>query len=103
MSSDFPIMTNTTLVSVLELRRLLVEILDKRPDICIRFRLIGEMWQNIHYRVVGLTDKGGVLNDEQTNKLIFINDLTQVMQFEIDQRFQQYQPHYHYEVRPFSE
>lgn len=96
-------MTNTVLVSVLELRRLLVEIKDKRPDICVRFRLIGEMWQNIHYRVVGITEKGAVLNDEHTNKLIFINDITQVMQFEVDQRFQQYQPHYHYDVTPAAQ
>ena len=102
MRSYFNIMTNTTLVSVLELRRLLVEIKEKRADIGVRFRLIGEMWQKVHYHVAGITDKGAVLNDEHANKLIFINDLMQVMQFEIDQRFQQYQPHYHYEVTPVS-
>jgi hypothetical protein len=32
------------------------------------------------------------------NKLIFIQELKDVMQFELDQAFQQYQPHFHYPV-----
>jgi hypothetical protein len=85
-------------VPVLELRRLLHELKDLRPDICIRFRLIGEMWQTFHLRIVKVTEKGVALNDEHTNKLMFIRDLKHVMQFELDKAFQQYQPHFHYVV-----
>jgi hypothetical protein len=90
--------TKNNPVSVLELRRLLYELNDLRPDICVRFRLIGEMWMTTHVRIVKLTEKGVALNDERLNKLIFIQDLKDVMQFELDQAFQQYQPHFHYPV-----
>ena len=85
-------------VPVLELRRLLYELKDLRPDICIRFRLIGEMWQTCHMRIIQLTETGVALNDENTGKLIFVRDLKHIMQFELDKAFQQYQPHFHYAV-----
>lgn len=85
-------------VPVLELRRLLYELKDLRPDICVRFRMIGEMWQSYHMRIVQLTENGVALNDEHTGKLIFVRDLKHIMQFELDKAFQQYQPHFHYVV-----
>lgn len=94
------IMTKGNQIPVLELRRLLFELKDLRPDICVRFRLMGEMWQTSHMRVIKLTESGVALNDERSNKLIFIQDLTKVMQFELDNAFQQYQPHCHYTVDP---
>ena len=83
---------------MLELRRLLYALKDLRPDICIRFRLMGEMWQTNHLRLLQLSDSGAILNDESTNKLIFIQDLNNVMQFELDRSFQQYEPHFHYTI-----
>jgi hypothetical protein len=85
-------------VSVLELRRLLFILHESRPDIGIRFRLIGEMWHSRHLRLVAVTEKGAALNDDKANKLIYIQDLNQIMQFELDHAFQQYQPHFHYSV-----
>jgi hypothetical protein len=91
-----------TLISVLELKRLLTELKDKRQDICFRYRLIGEMWKRNFFRILKVTEKGVVLNDAVDNKLIFLNDLTAVMQFEIDAAFQAFEPHFHYEVSPFE-
>jgi hypothetical protein len=91
---------NMTLISVLELKRLLVELKDKRPDICFRYRLLGEMWKPHFMRIIDINEKGAVLNDETNNKLIFLPDFTQVMQFELDAKFQQFQPHFHYDVQP---
>ena len=72
---------------------------DKRPDICIRFRLLGEMWNINFMQVVRLSDKGALLLDE-SNSLVSISDLNFVMQFEIDKPFQGFHPYYHYEVTP---
>lgn len=91
---------STATVPALELRRLLFEIKDLRNDIKIRFRLMGEMWQSHHCRVIQLTDTGAVLFKEKENKLFFVPDLNNVMQFEIDQPFQNFQPHFHYTVDP---
>jgi hypothetical protein len=90
---------NKTLITMMELKRLLVELKDLRPDICLRYRLIGEMWKPNFMRIVDVNDKGAVLNDEVTNKLIFLHDLSHVMQFEIDAKFQYIQPHFHYNVQ----
>jgi hypothetical protein len=89
---------NDQRVSVTEFKRLLFSLRDLRPDICVRFRILGEMWQTNHMRVIALTENGVVLNDEKGNKLIFIQDLNKVIQFELDHAFQQYQPHFHYTV-----
>lgn len=90
---------NKTLISVLELRRLMVDLSEKRPDICIRFRLLGELWALHFLRVMKTTEKGALFYDENNN-LVSISDLNFIMQFEIDKPFQGFQPHYHYEVTP---
>jgi hypothetical protein len=92
--------TVANIVPALELRRLLFELRDFRPDIGIRFRVMGEMWHTNHHKILKITEKGVVLNDERNNKLVFIQDLNNVMQFEIDNPYQIYQPHFHYTVDP---
>ena len=91
------------LISVLEFRRLLVDLRSKRPDICIRYRLLGEMWGMNTLRVIHVTEKGAILNDETTNKVINLSDLSFIMQFEIDAPFQGFEPHFHYNVQPMPE
>ena len=90
------------IVSVLELKRLLVELAEKRPNVCFRPRLMGEMWSVNFMRVVSTTEKGVLLCDEETNRFISVSDLSYIMQFELDNRFQNYQPHFHYEVKVSS-
>jgi hypothetical protein len=87
-------------VEVLELRRLLYELKDQRSDICIRFRLIGEMWQPSFSRVIKLIESGVVLLNEENNLAVSIKDLREVVQFEIDARYQNFHPHNHYDLEP---
>lgn len=82
------------LISVLELKRLLVDLKEKRPDICVRYRLLGEMWVVNSMRVISVTEKGVMLNDERNNRLINLPDLSSIMQFEIDAPFMGFQPHF---------
>ena len=93
------VILNKTLISMLELKRLLIDLTEKRPDICVRFRLLGELWGNNFLRVMRVHDKGAVLLDELQG-LVSISDLNFVMQFEIDKPFQGFQPYFHYEVTP---
>lgn len=92
-----------TTMPFLELRRLLFDLTDQNSNVCIRFRFIGEMWQMNHMRVLKITDNEVALTDELANKLIFLKNLKNVVQFEIDQPFRQYQPHCHYTVEPALE
>src|SRR5690349_14020050 len=87
-------------VQHLELRRLLYELKDQRSDICVRFRLIGEMWQSSFARVIKLTEHGVVLLNESNRQAVAVKDLREVTQFEIDAPYQNYQPQNHYSVEP---
>ena len=91
------------IISVIELKRLLIELKEKRPGICIRFRLLGELWAKSFSTIAAITDRGVVLKDESTNTFQAISNLSDVTQFEIDEPFQNYQPYNHYEVNPSVE
>lgn len=95
-----PVEKKMTLISALELKRLLTELKDKRPDICIRYRILGEMWKDNFFRIHLIRDSGAIFHDMVENKLYTISDLSTVMQFELDAAFQNFQPHYHYDVMP---
>ena len=90
------------LISVTELKRLLIDLRQKRPDICIRYRLLGEMWVVNAMQVLHVSDRGAILNDESNNRLINLSDLSSIMQFELDAPFMGFQPHFHYHVQPIG-
>jgi hypothetical protein len=90
-------------VSALELRRLLYELRDLRPAILIRFRLVGQMWLVNHLRITKLTEKGVILKSDNENSFVTIIDLNDVIQFELDSPFRNYQPHNHYTIEPYFE
>lgn len=85
-------------ISVTELKRLLVTITDNRLNVCIRYRLVGEMWQANYMRILKVTNQGLLLSDETKNKLIALHDLSQIIQFELDTAFHAFEPHFHYNV-----
>jgi hypothetical protein len=95
-------LTNETheLISVEELKRLLTDLKEKRPDIAVRFRLLGELWLQHFGKITLVTEKGVVISNETTERLFSIPDLMAVMQFEIDAPFQNFQPFFHFDVKP---
>lgn len=100
MDTASQLLNTNDVISVVELKRLLQEIKDHRPDICIRLRMLGQMWHEHFYRIFLVTENGAVLIDQITNKTEIINNLPDVIQFEIDSRFQNFQPYYHYTIQP---
>jgi hypothetical protein len=85
-------------LSVLGLRRLLHDILATKPDVCFRYRIIGEMWTPNFKRVLHVSENGVLLRDEVTSHLTAISDLSNVIQFEIDSPFLDLRPYCHYNV-----
>jgi hypothetical protein len=85
-------------VTVLQLRKLLFDINEKRPDVCVRFRLIGEMWLQSFSRVSSVTEKGVIITTDHSNRVLLIPKLSNIMQFELDNNFQEYIAHNHYDV-----
>jgi hypothetical protein len=91
-------MKSLTPVPVLLFRSVLYEICEHQPDVHVRFRLIGEMWKPSFFRILAVTEKGIVLQDETDDKWFTIPDLNAIMQFEIDSRFREFEPHIHYDL-----
>jgi hypothetical protein len=86
-----------TVITGLELRLLLVELLDKQQDTSIRFRYVGELWQQSFMRIALVSESRVLIYNENKNQVVVI-DLYNVIQLEIDKSFQVYKPYFHYDV-----
>jgi hypothetical protein len=84
-------------ISILELKRLLAD-LKSHTDICVRVRILGKFWDNSFYQVESVTEKGVILYNPALRNTFEIQDLQNVVQFEIDKKYQNFQPHDHYDV-----
>ena len=87
-------------ITTIHLRGLLQDLSNRRPPVGVRIRMLGEMWKPSFMQIVKITERGAIFSDESTQEFVFIPDLDDVVQFEVDDRFQELQPHYHYEVNP---
>ena len=83
--------------SVPKLKSTLIDILENGQNVCVHFRLVGELWQPHFVRVVNVTDNRVLVNDEVRHQLISI-ELSRIIQFEIDHRFKGIEPHNHFDV-----
>ena len=92
-----PFTTGDT-ISIDLLRKLLIQIKELMPEVHVRFRLMGQMWQKNFCRVFVVTETGIVLIDTVENKVEIIPNINQIIQFELDSRIQQYSPYNHYTI-----
>ena len=94
---------NPGIVDLLELKQLLAGLADNPwMNVGFRYRLSGQRWCPHFTKVLSLTDTGATVVYPSTSEVTTIQDLLDIVQFEIDYRFQNYQPHFHYLVRPLS-
>jgi hypothetical protein len=98
MSNIVKNILNKTNVTVLQLRKLLFDLNEKRPDVCLRFRFIGELWMPSFSRISSVTEGGVILTTDHANRVILVPNLNNVMQFELDHNFQEFTAHHHYNV-----
>ena len=85
-------------ISPTELKRLIITLKDHSPNARIRFRLIGSMWEKNFLEIVHATTENAVIvQDRKSDQMKFIS-LGNVVEFEIEQRFQNFKPLYHYKV-----
>jgi hypothetical protein len=85
-------------ISVLQLKRLLHELKDSKSTTLVRPRLLGQMWQPAFLKIFVVTENGVVFLDPLTNKTKIISNLADVVQFELDSRYQIYHPYFHYKI-----
>jgi hypothetical protein len=86
-------------ITLTELRRLLIGLKEHQQDTGFRFRLFGELWHPSFMSVIAVGNDTVLLLLESCNKLISV-DLAFIIQFEIDLRFQEFMPNFHYDVAP---
>lgn len=89
---------NNTLISFSEFKRLVAELIEKRPDISFRFRRMGDLWYHNFVKLRTIQSKELTLFDEVADKEIVFSDLSSIIQFELDTAFQSFEPFVHYEV-----
>jgi len=88
----------TRKLSTIEFRRLLHDIRDRRPDVRIRVRIIGKMWGDRFCTIDFINENQVVLFDETEDYYHYINNIDDIIQFELECSFFGYQAFYHYEV-----
>jgi hypothetical protein len=88
----------TNEISIIELKRLLVTIVDYNLPVAIRYRFMGEMWQPNFMKVIKVREVGILFQDQTSGRLTVIPDLNRLIQFELDGRIHNYEPHNHYNV-----
>ena len=92
MRSFSPLVIDTDVnVTAQELKFLLNSILDHHVNVRARFRMHGEVWSDHFLRVLVVTEKGAIFNDERTNKITSIKFLTDIAQFELDKTYESYE------------
>jgi hypothetical protein len=83
------------------LKQVLLDIIDTSPETNIRFRLVGDHWELGFLKVISVRHNGALMLDEKTRTMESI-DLTDVMQFELDERLNGLEPFFYYDVSPAS-
>lgn len=84
--------------SIADLKSLLTSIANAPHASLFRYRLMGEMWQSGFMHVIQVSNTGVLLNDHNKGKHVFLADLKNIAQFELDSSHSSYQPHCHYDV-----
>jgi hypothetical protein len=90
-------------LSTLDLRRLLIEMKETRSNVHVKFRLVGQPWKPNFLKILVITERGVVLVDELDSTLIFLTDLSRIMQFQVDANFRELEALHEYSVEPTLE
>jgi hypothetical protein len=85
-------------VSVAELRRLFFDIRDRRPDVRVRVRILGKMWAESFCSIDFISGGQVVLFDSTEDHYHYVNNINDIIQFELECPFLGYIAFYHYEV-----
>ncbi|MEX2235743.1 MAG: hypothetical protein WD824_26530 [Cyclobacteriaceae bacterium] len=88
-----------SVISVSDLKRLLLSLTHQENQVCIRYRTIGQLWYPNFMRTIKIVQEKRVLfHDETRKRLISLPDFSIIIQFELDDKFYTYEPNCHYQV-----
>jgi hypothetical protein len=84
-------------IGIVEFKRLLTDLTEKRPGISIRYRLIGHLWNNGFYALKKVLEDD-VIFVEPERQTEIREQIKNIMQIELDGSFQTYRPNFHYTI-----
>jgi hypothetical protein len=84
-------------IGIIEFKRLLIDLLEKRPYISIRYRLIGHLWNNGFYALKEVFEEYVIFVEPERQTEIRVQ-IKNIMQIELDGSFQAYRPNFHYTI-----
>lgn len=91
-------------VTTTQVQALFADMVANPSGVCARTRLLGEMWYPNFMHLLMITKSGVIIfNDEVLRKAVTVLRIEDIIQFEIDRKFQVYEPHFHYDVRVDSQ
>jgi hypothetical protein len=84
-------------ISTLEFKRIVFDIWEHAPATRIRVRVMGQLWMKNYVQIVHITGSNAmIVQDKDQMKHVSIND---VAEFEVEAKFQDFNPHNHYQVK----
>jgi hypothetical protein len=89
-------------ISADDLQRLLVALSSDSRNVGFRCRPVGEAWMKRYCRISNVRDNTVVLYDEKENKFYLLN-IDKILQFDVNERWQNFKPHHHYSVQHSQE
>ena len=79
-----------------EFKRIMLELWEHSPQTRVRFRLMGKMWNANFLQVIHITSGDAIIVQEK-DKMKHIS-IREVIQSELDGKFRDLKPHFHYKV-----
>jgi hypothetical protein len=100
-------MADNNPISVSDLKQLLFEVYEVRPDTRIKVRLGNEPWTNNFLSIIhlaGLTNEppdfqGIIFNDEALQRLVIVKNLNEIRQFMLDKSYPGFKRNVEYSVK----
>ena len=85
-------------VTVQELKYLLASMFEQHANTCCIFCQCDEKWSQNYLRVLLVTEKGAIFNDEKTNKITSIKSIEEIVEFELDRPYYNFERKSRYKV-----
>lgn len=86
-------------VTVDELRQLLISMLEYSLPVRFRYRLAGNIWEVSFTKVIQITENGVLLECIEESRTFFIPNLSAIKQFQLDCGWRKFGARCHFHVR----
>jgi hypothetical protein len=84
-------------VLIEEFRNLLMQMSDRHREVLLRFRLSGQSWI-AHFVHVHDANKGAIFHDQEENEFIYVTDLSEISEFQLNKPVGKYKANFPYRV-----